>query len=651
MSGGKLEIVPGATSRRFEKVWQFAWICCFAIVAWFSFLMLPTSPIAPDLDLSWTGALTYFAHRGFHFGTDVIFTLGPLGHFAGYAYTGYLTTERTLWEFVAKGLVAVLCCWALRELRLFIQVTLAVCIILFLGSYEDVYTFAIVLTGLLLLRSAERKFWIHALLALFLAVLSLVKFTYFIEGTCAIGSVVGYYIIRRRWIALTSLTSSFSVGLLFCWGLAGQNIADLPLYVSNSIAITVGYNAAMFRPTSNLAIIALAALLGVLLVFQLALFWFYARDRARVIFGSIFLVLILFFIWKHAFTRWENHAPKFFLLFPELLLASWLLNSKTSRSDRCAVVITCVALISAVVGMTLLQQEIVSQSLNRSRDQFRFAWRLVTRYGRFEKGRKASLAQTERKFSLPRIKTVVGDRSVDVISYRQGIAILNGLNYVPRPVFQGYSAYTPSLIELNTKHYQSLRRPQFVIAKLETIDDRFPTLDDSGVLLELLYHYQPILNENGWHLWEAKRDIGAINRRLIESFSGKLGQVVPIPDNASIWVELELKQTRWGRIAAFLYKSVPILITLEDDAGLRSRYRIIPSMTGNGWLLNPVLTNDDQLVLAAKGAPLQRYKWFKVDVEPGSDAFFKATFGIKFSALPPAVSVPADPALSNIPVN
>jgi hypothetical protein len=627
--------------RRFERVWQSAWICCFAIIAWLSLLMLPRVPVAPELDLSWAGALPYFAHRGFRFGTDVIFTYGPLGHFAGFAYTGYLTTERTLWEFVMKGLATALFCWALRELRPVIRVALAVCIILLLGNYEEAYAFTIALTGLMLLVSPERRFWIHVLLGLFLAVLALVKFNYLVQGTCAVGSAIGYYMFRRRWIALVSLTASFAVGLLACWGLAEQTLGDFPRYIGNSLAMTSGYNAAMFMPTANTPVVWIAAFTSILLILLLALFWVDAQDKARLTFGSIFLILILFFLWKHAFTRWENHAQKFFLLFPELLLASWLLASK-NRLNRWGLALTCVAIMSALVGLAILEKGTLSPVVVRACDQFRLACSFVTGYAQFDEGRRAGLAEAKNKFYLPRIKAVVADRMVDVFGYRQGIAILNGLNYVPRPIFQGYSAYTPSLIELNTQYYQSVKRPEFVISKLETIDHRFPTLDDSGVLLELLYHYRPILSENGWQLWETAHPAQALQPQLIAKLSAKLGQYVSIPENVFIWIELELKKTHWGRIATFFYKSAPIFIELEDDRGQNFRYRIVPSMASSGWLLNPELTNDDQLALAAHGAPLQRYKWLRIAAEPGGGRFFKKTVEIKFSALPDIGHLPLD---------
>lgn len=146
-------------------------------------------------------------------------------------------------------------------------------------------------------------------------------------------------------------------------------------------------------------------------------------------------------------------------------------------------------------------------------------------------------------------------------------------------------------------------------------------------------------------MWNAADFVPAIEPRLIEKRRAKLGQIVPIPENNVIWIQLEVEQTRLGRIAAFLYKSVPVFIELEDDAGQSFRYRIIPSMAGSGWLLNPELMNDDQLVRASHGAPLQRYRWLRIVVEPGGHRFFKSTVGITFSVLPDFVHLPLDASL------
>ena len=122
----------------------------------------------------------------------------------------------------------------------------------------------------------------------------------------------------------------------------------------------------MFTPASNTAVIWIAALAGMLLILLLALFWVDAEDKARLTFGSVFLMLMMFLLWKHAFTRWENHASKFFLLFPELLLASWLLSSKINRPNRWGLALTCVAIMSALVGLAILWKGTLSWIVVRS---------------------------------------------------------------------------------------------------------------------------------------------------------------------------------------------------------------------------------------------------------------------------------------------
>ena len=75
----------------------------------------------------------------------------------------------------------------------------------------------------------------------------------------------------------------------------------------------------------------------------------------------------------------------------------------------------------------------------------------------------------------------------DIFLYKQskGTA-LNDFNYTPRPILQGYSAYTPRLIAANTAFYSSPQAPAFVLLKYQPIDKRYPALEDAGVLRQLL---------------------------------------------------------------------------------------------------------------------------------------------------------------------
>ena len=94
----------------------------------------------------------------------------------------------------------------------------------------------------------------------------------------------------------------------------------------------------------------------------------------------------------------------------------------------------------------------------------------------------------------------VGGAPVDVMNYEQWAAIANGMNYEPMPVVQGYQAYTPYLQQLNLEHLRSLSKPAFMLYKQETIDVRFPTLDDSAAFNYVLRNYLPIESEGDFML-------------------------------------------------------------------------------------------------------------------------------------------------------
>jgi hypothetical protein len=156
---------------------------------------------------------------------------------------------------MAKGAFAGLFCWALCELRPIIRMLLAACIVLLVATLEEGYSLAIVMATLMLLRSRDEKTWAHFLIGLFLAVLALIKFTYFIQVTWAIGVVTGYVAVRRRWSALSSLVVGYGGGLIGCWTLAGQSFSHFVPFVRNSLAIATAYNSGMFTPTTNTTIL------------------------------------------------------------------------------------------------------------------------------------------------------------------------------------------------------------------------------------------------------------------------------------------------------------------------------------------------------------------------------------------------------------
>ena len=159
------------------------------------------------------------------------------------------------------------------------------------------------------------------------------------------------------------------------------------------------------------------------------------------------------------------------------------------------------------------------------------------------------------------------DATLDVFGENQGIALLNHLNYTPRPIFQGYSAYSPSLINLNTAFYSSAKAPAYVLSQNQTIDGRYPTLDDAGVLKQLLYNYKPLFDEKGYLLWKRIKPASPIQPATAASEVLAFDSDHAIPANEIVWLELDIKKSFIGRLLGFLYRSPGVTISVTDALG------------------------------------------------------------------------------------
>jgi hypothetical protein len=193
----------------------------------------------------------------------------------------------------------------------------------------------------------------------------------------------------------------------------------------------------------------------------------------------------------------------------------------------------------------------------------------------------------------------VGQASVDVFNFRQGAALLNGLNYHPRPIIQSYSAYTPDLLRANLDFYRSANRPSYVLFCLETIDGRFPTLDDAVLLPYILANYQPVLQEHRFLLM--KRTPGPpenVTYDRVYSGSLDIGQKLDMTtwNNSPLFLRVNTSPTLLGRILSFLYQPPAYKLEVELDEGGKRDFRFIRGMASQGFLVNPLLENNPDVL-------------------------------------------------------
>jgi hypothetical protein len=150
------------------------WITIF-LAQWLALLRLPTQVAKPQLDSSWESALSYFAAERMQFGTDVVFTYGPLGYLYSSVYSGYLIQSRFVLELLSTAILVGLLLIIASRAGKFLGGFFILIIFLWppVPDARDLFTLTSVL--ILLLRPKHELLTVAGVV--FLAYLSLIKFT------------------------------------------------------------------------------------------------------------------------------------------------------------------------------------------------------------------------------------------------------------------------------------------------------------------------------------------------------------------------------------------------------------------------------------------------------------------------------------------
>jgi hypothetical protein len=504
-------------------------------------------------------------------------------------------------------------------------------------SPDAMFLLSLALTGLLLCREDRRDFSWGIAGAAFAAVASFIKMTFLMESGLIFTCFGLHCFLHSRPRRIANGLAIYLVLSLGAWCvLGGQSLGSLPAYIRTSLEITSAYTEAMGawgEPNVLLAgFVVLCLTAGALIVG-------YLQHKAwRNIAPTLLLLGTLFLAWKQGFNRADTmHIPAFFAAaIPVLVLAGCWLGSPDSAPKRPGHAILILALAVMAWGPLTNGRSLVVSIPGK------LAWLARARLGTKSMERDAKEAAQE--FALPKIKAMVGDRTVDVAGWEQSYAILNGLNYRPAPIFQAYQAATPALIKLNTEFYQSQHAPDFVLFEVKSIDNRFPTLDSSLVLPEILQRYEPVLTD--WPYLLLQHRAGSTQPSVTTLFASgeiKAGKKLPLPPGP-VWCELDFRETFAGKLLRTLLHGPVITMETVSTGPVRdSTWKLIPANARAGFLLSPLIrSNKDFLaVLEGNGVGVES---IKIRPDPMLDWLFRPKIGYRlyqFSLAPPADSAEA----------
>jgi hypothetical protein len=601
-------------------------------LAWLSMLLAifrlsgSAGVVGVGLDASWPLVVEHGADHDWQWGRDLIYTFGPLGFLHSAAGLGGFVIERSLSAW-CHALLAAYVGW---RCGLALPSLVRVAFWLWLVAFPPTDVLLVAMAGCVLLLPPPTKG--GAIIVAAFAVMALVKFTIFTSASAVVFFVALHEALQRRWKRAVLGPALFVASLLLSWLVCGQSLADVPAYLRYSMEIASGFGTMSSRPLGPVLAWALA-LAAFILLLAAASLWRTARPLLPKLVACLSVLACAFVSWKHGFTRADIHVVEFLAVaFPYACLLALLAPPALSHAGIPARAWQAAPLLALVLCLPPLSMTEVGAlqpfariwpALKNATSTALSTLQTDTRLPGIDDAPSKNLEE----WRLPEIRSLLNHDSVDVINFQQGYALINGLNYRPRPVFQSYTSYTPRLQEFNRAHYLSTA-PAHVLLRLESIDSRLPWLDDGPLMLDLVTRWVPHFREKGFLV--LMHDPGVEGEWVdVHTGVGQWNRIVKMPASAKTALRafrLDAPRSLAGRVKQFLYHGAQATIILRTADGERINRAFIPEMARLGVLLSPWMGNVDELLSWQSGHGGREVTSFELRPWPGYESEFKQKF-------------------------
>lgn len=619
------DCVTAARSDRRDMIGALL-VAITAFVAWYQ---RGNPPSGVNLDSGWYDVLSRGFARGWQWGSDIVFTYGPLGFL-----TPYVTWNPESAAPFRVGQIVLCLLWAAmafafaRRLGLVRQALLIFAMLAFYPllvmdiGWNVPFFLSVVLIYRLVVDTPglpNRQTWLFVTIVL-LSLLALIKFTGQVMWIGVIGYATLLGLLQRDYrIALT-----FGIGgpivLLAIWLALGQQIGGIGAYLMTSLEMSTGYGAMSLKPESYvdaIGMLTLALVTGVIAVG----YWLVNARRAYLL-VAVALMTLSYMVWKAGYVRADNHIGIFFGSVSFISLA--VLCIRTERHRK------------LIVARWLGVAAILVTSLSVTYHTLSFEWSIrgiVPLIGNLLSPQDMAREYADRWYEqirqadLPRTRARVGLSRVDVLMNEQSTAVLNNFNFKPRPAFQGYGAYTTQLARMNEASLlDPARAPEYLLTKLQSIDFRLPTGEDPLTVLAALRGYLPVDREGGY-LVMRRTGWPVAPMKTPDSDRWKvatLGADLALPTGPEPQVLFfDFRLNFWGKLRSVLLREPAIHIELELGDGTRQSYLLVRKLGAAGVLISPFLLSSDDYLQWHAGLKERRVKSMRLIADRSEIGLFE----------------------------
>jgi hypothetical protein len=549
--------------------------------------------IGPGLDPSWMHGLNLAHAQHLTFGTDIVFTYGPL------AYLGYPSPRSTnplavvLWNF---SIYAASIYFLVRIVRLRLPskntITLLIAVSVWaafkvaFGSAERIQI-AFLLGAWFLIAEPSFRNMLPFILAGILAGISLLT-----KVNDGVINVAIYYVIwacsfwRDRNVNWRPILLGLLPPAAFCLLFLAANgpLTAVPNYIRSAVRIGGGYSEAMsFLGPSWQVALAIGAIVLLFLILTL---------KSREIPYRI-LIPVAVLCWasfKHCMVRQDGHAVPF---HAELAaIAGFGLVTAASRARRN--VLIAFVIVNIFTATKIARWE--TPDLFNNIANFLEVRPLpgdIARYLDLQESWQVLDFMTEAALSGkkadPTITKTVGNGSVDDLTWNVDFIAANHFRWNPRPVFQSYAAYEPQLDAMNARHLDRAGA-DYLSLIYEGVDGRHPFLDDVSTWREVFNHYNIaggdfdllLLSRRAGHRYSTPVSLTGVK----QAYWGDDVRVPSVADNQLLVMKANITRSLWGMLRESVFRIDPAFLDVTYKSGAKAQFRITRPNLINGAIIS-----------------------------------------------------------------
>jgi hypothetical protein len=549
------------------------------------------------LDASWNAGLSIATHEQLQWGTQVIFTYGPLGFlnganiwFAGFGLLSFAYLA-SLYVGFCMGLV-----WALRRL---VGALPALAIAYFIVAVLPLVEQSIALAALLCMRGLEAQRSERAIRLLivggatFGAIEALIKLS--AGPVIAAFFLIALIGLRARWWQVAAYLGLLGAELGALWLATGQSLGAVPEFLRNTYEIVSGFSDSMIASPDVAGwkvIVATAAAVFVTLGLVAASTRGSYRDNRARWWGVGLTALAAFTVFKEGVVRTDaGHLSLFFSTACVLWIALPWPRRRWAWMLAGAAAIVAIGWPVRPTGQPNNLDPVAN--VRNAFEQARNVFSGSRRNDLLEAGRASMTAI----YALdPGTLAALHGHTVAVEPWEIGVAWAYRLDWDPLPVFQNYSAYTSRLDRLNAAAIESPDGPERLLREnvgvvypefpTRAIDNRFPGWDPPEQARAALCNFAVVRATERWQVLARTPDRCGPSRAL-GSAQASPGEAVRVPapgpgPGEVVWARVEgVEVEGLERVATFLAHAR----TRHAIVNGTTSYRLVPGTAADGLML------------------------------------------------------------------